>query len=92
MKNKESRLKGKIHNVHEVEGEPPFFWKEDIEKACNFFLKYKDYPVLFNREQFKIDVFYHNFQWYLSDKTFGLIEYNEWLFRLAFSDIYKEDG
>ena len=90
MINKESRLKGKIHNVHEVEGEPPFFWKDDVEKACNFFLKYKDKPHLFCMEQFNVGFYYHKFRYYVSDESFGRVEYNEWLFKLAFADVFKE--
>jgi len=85
-------LKGKIKNVKGLEGQPPFFWKEEIESACDFFLRYKDNPKLFEKEQFRIEPFYQKFRWYVSDESFGLVEYNEWLFRLAFADAMEANN
>jgi len=86
------RLKGKLQNVHGIEAnEPLFFWKDSVESACDFFLRYKDNPKLFEKEQFRIEPFYQKFKWYVSDESFGLVEYNEWLFRFAFADAMGVD-
>ena len=71
--------------------------EEDIKSACNFYLRYKDNPILFQKEQVE----------YLNVKIISIIEqmknidleidkfgdllnqYNEWLFKLAFN--FKEE-
>ena len=69
-----------------------FYFAKDIKSACDFFLRYKDNPKLFEKEQFRIEPFYQKFRWYVSDESFGLVEYNEWLFRLAFADVMEANN
>ena len=65
---------------------------QDVKSACEFWLRYKDRPNLFLNEQKEfaeevIDKFY--------DETKGwknLDKYNEWLFRLAFKDVFEDGG
>ncbi|RLE69131.1 MAG: hypothetical protein DRJ34_01520 [Thermoprotei archaeon] len=74
------------------------FIKQRIKSACEFYLRYKDNPILFWKEQEK---YKKQFK-----KKFGNVviageemrpfndwknQYNKWLFKLAFKDIFKEE-
>ena len=67
------------------------FIKQRLKSACEFYLRYKDNPNLFLNEQKEfaeevIDKFY--------DETKGwknLDKYNEWLFKLAFKDVFEAE-
>ena len=81
--------------------------KQRIKQACEFFLRYKDNPELLWREQLnfreELDKFIENFDEDFSDiaeflswsskeiKEQFLISYNEWLFKLAFKDVFEND-
>jgi len=65
--------------------------KRRLKQACEFYLRYKDKPELFSKEQFKIE---HNIhtpdnQIIIFHKNFW-IDYNDWLFKLAFKDVLEE--
>jgi len=69
------------------------YFKYKLKSACEFYLRYKDKPVLL----------FKNFPEYkelaIKDKaiipdlegkfTWLTLDYNEWLFKLAFKDIFK---
>jgi len=66
---------------------------EEVKSACEFYLRYKDKPELLfndfpdykeiaNKEKgIKLELD--------GEYTYVTIEYNEWLFRLAFKDVLK---
>ena len=73
------------------------FIKQRIKSACEFYLRYKDNPILFWKEQEK---YKKQFK-----KKFGNVviageemrpfndwknQYNKWLFKLAFKSIFEE--
>ena len=72
--------------------------KQRIKATCEFYLRYKDNPILFWKEQEK---YRKQFK-----KKFGDViiageemrpfndwknQYNKWLFKLAFKDVFKEE-
>jgi len=64
--------------------------KQRIKSACKFYLRYKDRPDLLEKEQKDLidydawDFRYHTF---VISRGNRAIEYNEWLFELAFKDV-----
>ena len=73
--------------------------KQRIKSACEFYLKYKDDPPLFWDEQkeyrklLKKDLGHIIIRWETM-KRFrdSRDKYNDWLFRLAFRSVLKEDN
>jgi len=69
--------------------------KQRLKSACEFYLRYKGNPCLFSKEQFKIKwECYLDIGCLIWNKKQGQWEnYNEWLFKLAFKDVFKDgDG
>ena len=65
---------------------------EDIKSACEFYLRYKDKPALlwkereeYRRNLIKLDKLEDDYFRFDTD------EYNEWLFRLAFRSVIKNE-
>jgi len=56
-------------------------YKQRLKSACEFYLKYKDKPELFDKEQYKNYV--RQIFWSSIDN------YNDWLFKLAFKDVLE---
>ena len=75
-------------------GEGFLFHIDDIKSACKFYLRYKDNPKLFSEEQFKIRWEYYSdlgyLVWNMNRKQWE--NYNEWLFCLAFKDVFEDGG
>ena len=80
---------------------PDDFWeelKQRIKSACNFYLKYrwnaklfiKDYPEYKKDVEKKFGVILSNKEWYIEESPPEFAEYESWLFKLAFKDIFKE--
>jgi len=73
--------------------EKEFFHISDIKSACEFYLRYKDRPDLFEKEQ-KDLIDYDT--WDFRHHTFVILkgnrasEYNLWLFKLAFKDVLEK--
>jgi len=73
--------------------------KQRIKSTCEFYLRYKDKPELLKKEhsEFKEEVEKfiikkHPILQNIFDYTaFNLREYNEWLFKLAFKSVFKEE-
>lgn len=72
------------------------FWYKDVKSACEFFLKYWDRPALLLKEQpqyrkelLEISPYFEKGKLYLIDDD-EMAEYNEWLFKLAFADVFAE--
>ena len=76
------------------------FVKQRIKSACEFYLRYKDNPELFLNEigfpkdSKGIEIFNHWKSLKLIPPTkfteFDWHDYNEWLFKLAFKDVFEE--
>jgi len=65
--------------------------KQRINSACEFYLKYKDNPELFSKEQYKIKwERYRDIGCLVWVKKMW-INYNEWLFKLAFKEVLKNE-
>jgi len=68
--------------------------QQRIKQACEFYLRYKDKPELLLKEQRNLvgipegTEFYPPGLIHLKDKY----KYNEWLFRLAFKDVFEGGG
>jgi len=66
----------------------------DLESACEFYLRYKDRPDLFEKEQKDLIDYDCRYDW---DHTFVIlkgnraIKYKEWLFKLAFKAVLDGD-
>ena len=77
--------------------------KQRIGSACEFYLRYKDKPKLFVKEQRKfLEERYEKdrFAKFLLDsfehidfllKSYYLLEFNAWLFKLTFKGVFKEE-
>ena len=72
----------------------------DLKSACEFYLKYKNNPIgLWNeypqyrckRLDYIVDALHKNFEAPMSFKSRYFEEYNAWLFKLAFKDIFEVD-
>jgi len=69
------------------------FWFGDVKSACEFYLRYKDRPDLFEKEQKNLIDYDCRYDW---DHTFVIlkgnraIKYKEWLFKLAFKDVLEK--
>jgi len=67
--------------------------EDDITSACEFYLRYKDRPDLFEKEQKNLIDYDCRYDW---DHTFVIlkgnraIKYKEWLFKLAFKDVLEK--
>ena len=65
----------------------------DLKSACEFYLRYKDRPDLFEKEQKNLIDYDCRYDW---DHTFVIlkgnraIKYKEWLFKLAFKDVFGD--
>ena len=74
-----------------------WFDKEDVKSACEFYLKYKDNPLLLIKDFPSYEKYVFNFvknYTELKDKTlieFDFKKYNEWLFKLSFKPVFEED-
>jgi len=70
-----------------------FILEQRLKSVCEFWLRYKDNPELFCKEQFKIRWEYYldigYLVWNISKKQWE--NYNEWLFKLAFRGIWNEE-
>jgi len=65
--------------------------KQRLKSACEFYLRYRDKPGLFSEEQFTIYWEYDDeIGCYLIDLGNKYVEYNGWLFRLAFKNVLEE--
>ena len=56
-----------------------------IKFAYKFYLKYKDRPSLFSKEQYKIEFYTVNGEKFITNIAGKGEPYNEWLFKLAFA-------
>jgi len=71
---------------------------ERIKSACEFYLKYKDNPKQLVQEQEDIlDLSDTQTQFLVRQKDSfytetAILEYNEWLFKLAFKDVFREES
>ena len=72
--------------------------KQRIKSACEFYLRYKDNPELLVKEypEFKEEVEQFRILSLLTGKYihgnyYDYDKYNEWLFKLAFKDVFKEN-
>ena len=70
----------------------PIVWcideiKQRIKQACEFFMRYKDNPKLLMKEhpEYIEDIRKIQNEWYNWEE-----HYNEWLFKLAFKDIFGD--
>jgi len=67
--------------------------KQRIKKACEFYLRYKDNPELLFKEKKLKHLFIkeEKLQSFMAQmiKNRYLKQYNEWLFKLAFKDVFK---
>jgi len=69
--------------------------KQRIKSACEFYLKYKDNPLLLIKDFPSYEKYVSNFvknYTELKDKTlikFGFKKYNEWLFKLSFKPVFE---
>jgi len=66
-----------------------FFVKQRLKSACEFYLRYKDKPELLEKENHKLWVKISNENRITTGKITD--QYNEWLFKLAFKDVLKEE-
>jgi len=80
-------------------------FKQHIKSACEFYLRYKDHPGLLKDEAIKnryilqisvkkIEQFLHKISESYSrngDTEYWFDKYNNWLFKLAFKDVLKEE-
>ena len=68
--------------------------KQRTKSACEFYLRYKDRPDLFEKEQKNLIDYDCRYDW---DHTFVIlkgnraIKYKEWLFKLAFKAVLEGD-
>ena len=65
----------------------------DLKSACKFYLRYKDRPDLFEKEQKDLidyDTWDYRHHTFVILKGNRAIEYNEWLFKLAFKDVFGD--
>ncbi|MHC1636028.1 MAG: hypothetical protein ACXQTS_05350 [Candidatus Methanospirareceae archaeon] len=75
------------------------FVKRRIKEACEFYLRYKDKPECLWEEKpeyretlKKMFVFYkENGEPYFSEDDYGWEIYNDWLFKLAFKEVFEEE-
>ena len=86
-------LIGKKVNMFEDDGYE-LFKGDDIKSACNFFLRYKDRPSLFWKEQKKHrkELTIINEEWFKlkeSDTLYDWTDFNDWLFIFSFKDVLK---
>jgi len=59
--------------------------KQRLKSACEFYLRYKDKPELLIKEYPEYKEELDEEGWWFSS------EYNNWLFKLAFKDVFKEE-
>jgi len=85
------RIKEMVSNIQ------LFILFEDIKSACEFYLRYKDKPLLLIKEYPKyLESLAHFNLPKLIDftKEFGVefeySKYNDWLFKLAFKDVFEK--
>ncbi len=71
-------------------------FKQRLKSACEFYLRYKDNPELLRKEQNNLynvfgDYIFGNLKgkYFKSSNILG--QYNDWLFKLAFKDVFKEE-
>ena len=65
--------------------------KNQIKSACEFYLKYKDKPDAFSKEQFPLRWKFYPKTWrYVLKEGDGYIDYNNWLFKEAFKSVLGE--
>jgi len=69
--------------------------KQRLKSACKFYLRYKDKPELLIKEhpEYKeeLPTYYSDIENSLNWKNWKMMGYNEWLFKLAFKDVFKEE-
>ncbi len=66
------------------------FYYRDIKSACEFYLRYEGNPKLFIKErpQYKSEQIIQEDKVKDFLKRLNLRPYNEWLFKLAFKDVF----
>ena len=64
-----------------------FFEAKDIKSACEFYLRYRNNPELFEKEMemYKDVISKLRSEWHNWEE-----HYDKWLFKLAFKDVFKE--
>ncbi len=73
--------------------------KRRIKRACEFYLRYKDKPQLLKEENIKCEYSKKiveisqlpSGEWIIFFEDGDFMGYNEWLFRMAFKDVFEED-
>ena len=65
--------------------------KQRIRTACEFYLKYKDKPELLIHDfpEFEAEL-RDKFELRVPHYSWAYTEYNEWLFKLAFKDVFED--
>ena len=64
--------------------------KQRIKSACEFYLRYKDDPVLLSQE--RLEEYGDELSPFLtSNDSLIIVDYNEWLFRLAFKSVLEDE-
>ena len=67
-----------------------------LKSACEFYLKYKDKPLLLWEEEgfllheLNITKELWDIMGKLDDKEWTINDYNDWLFKLAFKDVFEK--
>jgi len=84
------RIKEMVSNIQ------LFILFEDIKSACDFYLRYKDKPLLLWEEEgfllheLNITKELWDIMGKLDDKEWTINDYNDWLFKLAFKDVFEK--
>ena len=66
--------------------------EQHIKDACEFYLRYKDKPELFTKEQFPIDWKFHlKTQRFVVRRKDRYVYYNYWLFRKVFGSVFSKE-
>ena len=92
LKNKRIKLLGLVNKDRFA------FYEEDVKQACDFFLRYKGNPslLIMERPELKGEVENMFLDRYSTAKygvnVWRLEQYNEWLFKLAFKDVFEGEN
>ena len=91
-----------VTHVNSIKFQIKLILEQRIKSACEFFLRYKDNPELLIKlcPEIREIEYAGNKIGDLLDYSYGawtivwddLNEYNEWLFKLAFADMFGDDG
>jgi len=89
LKNKVWETRAMYKKNNQYSGEE-IFTKEDVKSACEFYLRYKDRAKKFITD---FPEYAENIVLIVDVYTDGkrMVDYNEWLFKLAFKDVFEGD-